>query len=637
MEIILFLTGLPLISAILLLVIPFKAFRKAVVWISCLVICAASVYLLVHFFKSNTVFFTLDNEWISRGMYIIELLIALFIVFVSIKNRKFLTTLFVVLQFGLMTVFEVMYGARVISQRSVFVDQLSIIMALIIGIIGSLICVYSLGYMKDYHEHHHDIKNRSNLFFFILFVFLSAMFGLVFSNNLLWLFFFWEITTLSSFLLIGYSGSEEAVNNAFLALVINLAGGLAFAGAIFYLYSANGIIELDKLLGTKNSLVLIPVALMCFAGITKSAQMPFSKWLLGAMVAPTPTSALLHSSTMVKAGVYLLIRLSPLLSGTVVGHMVAIIGGLTFLIAAFIAVSQRNAKRVLAYSTISNLGLIVACAGVGTYQTVWAGIFLIIFHAIAKSLLFISVGTVEHRLGSRDIEDMDNLLVKMPRLTIMMIIGICGMFIAPFGMLISKWAAIEAFININPVISPILIIFIAYGSSVTVFFWTKWLGKLISVYKPGKKLKNYESEISISEWFSEGVHSVLTVAACVLFPFISTLLVEPFLKEIYGQSAGLDRSNFIIMAVMVVMIIVIPALLIFIQHNKKGYIYGDAYMSGRNKTPDNNSYEGSIGSVNEVTIKNYYLENIFGEKRLMTIGIIICSVAVVIMLGVSLI
>lgn len=227
-------------------------------------------------------------------------------------------------------------------------------MTLIIGIIGSLICIYALGYMKDYHEHHKEVKDHRNQFFSILFIFLSAMFGLVFSNNLTWIYFFWEITTITSFLLIEYSGTTEAKNNAFNALTMNLIGGLAFAAALFYLGSApeaHGVIELNILMNPDNEMfpakaaVLIAAVLISFAGLTKSAQLPFSSWLVGAMVAPTPVSALLHSSTMVKAGVYMIIRFAPVLQGTLSGYMIALIGGFTFLLSSAIAISQSNAKR----------------------------------------------------------------------------------------------------------------------------------------------------------------------------------------------------------------------------------------------------------------------------------------------------
>ena len=235
-----------------------------------------------------------------------------------------------------------------------------------------------------------------------MFVFIAAMFGLVFSNNLNWLYFFWEITTLCSFLLIGYSGTGEAIKNSFLALNLNLLGSVAFASAIIWLVAQpGGTLELDKLIMTGGIVALIPAVLISFAGLTKSAQMPFSSWLLGAMVAPTPVSALLHSSTMVKAGVYVIIRFAPVLQNTTPGYMIALVGGFTFLFASAIAISKSNAKIVLAYSTIANLGLIVACAGIGTYEAIWAAILLIIFHAVSKCLLFLGTGTIEHRIGEQ--------------------------------------------------------------------------------------------------------------------------------------------------------------------------------------------------------------------------------------------
>ena len=165
------------------------------------------------------------------------------------------------------------------------------------------------------------------------------------------------------------------------------------------------------------------------------------------MVAPTPSSALLHSATMVKAGVYMLVRLALAMNGNYVGEMVYLCGGFTFLVASCLAIAQSDGKKVLAYSTISNLGLIVDCSGAGYQETIWAALFLIIFHAVSKSMLFQCVGAIENTIGSRDIEDMEGLAVRYPKLAFILMVGIAGMFLAPFGMLISKWAALKAFVD----------------------------------------------------------------------------------------------------------------------------------------------------------------------------------------------
>src|SRR5674476_1419102 len=203
---------------------------------------------------------------------------------------------------------------------------------MVIGIVGPLICIHALGYMRDYQRSNPRIGGRRTSFFFLLFLFLAAMFGLVVSNDLPMLHVFWEITTLCSFLLIGYTRTKETVGYAFDALNMNLLGGLGFSVAILLLAGEPGGLDLAKLTAGPAAAALLPaIALISLAGITKSAQMPFSSWLLGAMYAPSPTSALLHSSTMVKAGVFLLLRLSPAMAGSAVGMMVAFIGLLTFL------------------------------------------------------------------------------------------------------------------------------------------------------------------------------------------------------------------------------------------------------------------------------------------------------------------
>jgi ech hydrogenase subunit A len=650
MNTLLFLVLFPLVPAIIVLIIPFNKFRNIVIRLSVAVIAAASGYAAYLFFFTNNQFFNLPSHQIDKIMFAIEGVLALYIVITGVRYKKFLASFLSIIQFGVMAYYELKLAHNVNIEQNLFVDRFSIIMALIIGIIGGLICMYALGYMRDFHAHHKEMKDKRPFFFFILFVFLSAMFGIVFSNNIIWLFFFWEITTLSSFLLIGYTKTDEAVRNAFRALMMNLLGGLGFALAIVFLAGGfkpleslfSGFVsvnfdpvslELNKIIAGKGSITLIPVALLCFAGITKSAQLPFSSWLLGAMVAPTPTSALLHSSTMVKAGVYLVIRLAPVLQNTQVGNMVALIGGITFLLAAFIAISQSNAKKLLAYSTISNLGLIIACAGVGSPETVWAGIFLIIFHAVAKSLLFLCVGTVEHKIGSRDIENMDNLIISMPGLTMMIIIGICGMFIAPFGMLISKWAALEAFIMIPSFMSPILVLLLAYGSSVTIFFWTKWMGKITAANRPAQKNHPLQKSISGDEWISELIHALMTIAICLLFPFVSTFMVEPYISNLYGKSVGIGTGNYVIMTIMVAMIILLPVIYFFFQ-KRQSLVRGSAYMGGRNETPDR-VIEGSLGRKFEVTLKNYYLENIFGEKLHMRIGVIVTILVILVMFGVS--
>jgi ech hydrogenase subunit A len=484
--------------------------------------------------------------------------------------------------------------------------------------------------MKDFQHHHADQPDRRPWFFFLMFLFLSAMFGIVLANNLIYMYFFWEITTLCSFFLIGYTKTDEAVKNSFRALIMNLLGGLAFVLAIVMLGGTYGILEIDrniemgvsaKSLGQPDYIVTAVVMLLCFAGVTKAAQMPFNSWLLGAMVAPTPTSALLHSSTMVKAGVFLIVKLSPLLGVQGImdlggpGFMVMMVGGLTFVLASFAAVTQSNAKRVLAYSTIANLGLIVACAGIGTPEGVWAAIMLIIFHAVTKSLLFLSVGTAEHNIGSRDIEDMDGLFGRMPRLAVYMIIGIAAMFLAPFGMLVSKWAALQSFVDAGGVWVVLMVVF---GSAVTVFYWGKWLGKLTAIIA---NRKNIQEGVHGEEWFVLTGHVALVIIISLSFPLFSDRVIVPFITYFFSglseaSAIALSSDNMIIMVVLVAVIFVLP--LLFYGRTRKRVM--PLYMGGANEG-DNLTFVGAMNKDVPVSLRNWYLEGVFGERLMNRIGV----------------
>ncbi|RXE57018.1 NADH dehydrogenase [Methanoculleus taiwanensis] len=619
METLLFLILFPAVIAVGMLLANQKKVRFAMVTAAAVVIAAASVLLLAVYGMQDLILFAIPSEPVSRILVIIELGLAAYIAYLGLRFRNYLAIALIAVQTALIVAFEFLYAGDLHPVNNLFIDQFSVIMALIIGIIGSLIAVYALRYMETYHTEHPEVRNRQRFFFFVIFLFIAAMFGLVFSNNLQWIFFFWEVTTISSFLLIGYSETDEATRNAFRALTMNLLGGIAFAAALIYLAAvdpAGRILELDQLLASGEAIALIPAVLIGFAGITKAALMPFSTWLLGAMVAPTPVSALLHSSTMVKAGVYILVRFAPVYAGTLAGVSIAMVGAVTFLVASAIAISQSDAKSVLAYSTVANLGLIAACAGVGTPMLVWAAILLIIFHAISKSLLFLSVGTVEQRIHSRDIEDMEGLIVRMPKMAVMMFIGIAGMFLAPFGMLISKWAAIEGFVQAPYGLAFVAIL--AYGGAVTVFFWAKWMGKLVTVARYRTVV---EDGFRQERWVPLYTLTTLVAATVLLFPLISSTLIEPYVFSIYGTTARLSQANIAIMALMLFLLLILPISFLLFRKSAK---HLPPYMSGRTTTPDM-QFLGSMGVAREMTTRNYYLTAYFGEKRLLPVGTALCT------------
>ena len=281
-------------------------------------------------------------------------------------------------------------------------DALGLLFGLLISGIGTLIYIYAYYYLSP--------KNSLAKLYQLLMLFMAAMLGISLSNNLIILLVFWELTSISSFLLVGYwSQYDAAQRGARMALTITGMGGLAMLGGFVLLGQITGTYQIDQLVLMKDSiqqhqLFIQTLLLILLGAFTKSAQFPFHFWLPNAMAAPTPVSAYLHSATMVKAGIFLLARLAPLFIGAALYHnIVTFVGLFTLCMAAGFAIFKEDLKGLLAYSTISHLGLIVCLLGLGSPLAVAAAIFHIINHATFKAALFMIAGIIDHETGTRDL------------------------------------------------------------------------------------------------------------------------------------------------------------------------------------------------------------------------------------------
>ncbi len=307
-----------------------------------------------------------------------------------------------------------------------FLDGLSLLFSLLVVGIGFLILIYTNGYMKG-HE------NTGKFYGFMLF-FMASMLGLVLSGHLIGIYLFWELTSISSFLLIGFEHEKKEARSAALqALLVTTFGSLAMLAGFIIIGNIGGSYLLTSLFEkreiiTSDSLYTPALILILLGIFTKSAQFPFHFWLPSAMAAPTPVSAYLHSAAMVNAGIYLLFRLNPVIGETILWHdIIVIFGAATMFTGAYFSLTQKDLKRILAYTTVSSLGLMTLLLGTGLLLSVKAAMVYLVVHALYKASLFMVAGIIDKKTGTRDIYQLSGLRKKMPITTVISILVLISM------------------------------------------------------------------------------------------------------------------------------------------------------------------------------------------------------------------
>lgn len=422
---------------------------------------------------------------------------------------------------------------------SFYLDGLSLAFALIITGIGTFIVIYGGGYLKG-----HDYLGR---FYLSLLMFMGSMLGVVLSNNLLALFVFWELTSFTSYLLIGFNNEKEDSRAAALqALLITGTGGLALlAGAVLLSFVVDGNMTISEILMQGDIIREHPwylaIIILFFAGaFTKSAQFPFHFWLPGAMAAPTPVSAYLHSATMVKAGVYLLARMSPALGGTDVWmYTVTGLGAVTMLIGAWLALVYTDLKRVLAYSTVMALGTITMLIGMGHEYAFKAAAIFIVGHSLYKGALFMVAGTVDHEAGTRDVLKLGGLRKLMPLTAAFAAIAALSMGgIPPMLGFLGKELVYEAALGFAT--APVILIVMAVLANVAVVA-SSAIVAIRPFYGEYKETPHHAHEAPVSMWLGPAVLSV-TGLLIGLLPF---LFDRSFFSAMSTSIAGYEMNYYL--------------------------------------------------------------------------------------------
>jgi multicomponent Na+:H+ antiporter subunit A len=417
---------------------------------------------------------------------------------------------------------------------SFYVDGLAVLFALLISGIGTFVTIYAGGYL------HGD--PQIGRFFLYLHSFMAAMLGVVLADNIITLFVFWELTSITSFLLIGYNHDAPRSRRAAMqALVVTGGGGLALLAGLLIMGSVGGSFELSALNLQGEALRSSPlytgmVVLVLIGAFSKSAQFPLHFWLPNAMEAPTPVSAYLHSSTMVKAGVYLVARLSPSLGGTDLWfYALVIFGTLTMLTGAILALRQTDLKLILAYTTVAGLGTLVMLIGLGEPLAFKAAAVFLITHALYKGALFMSAGAIDHETGTRNPLELGGLRAAMPiSFVAALLAGLSMSGIVPFVGFIAKEVMYEATLHFGPLGGVVVTALTILTNALTitaagVVVVRPFLG-------PKRETPKHPHEAPLSLYLGPVVLAALGLLAGVLHPLTSAGFVAPMMTSLAGEA-----------------------------------------------------------------------------------------------------
>lgn len=534
---ILSLTLIPFIISAILLIAP-KTLGKIITIATVVVLSAISVYLF--FGITEPVSFAIPKicDKIVAGA---DILLLLYFGFVAIKRRSVIVGIMTILQ--LVTLVYLLKVAPHSESNQFLVDKLSLFMYLLINVISGVIATFSLKYIDD----EECSAYRKKFFMSVIMWFIGVMNMIVSVDNLEYFFLLFELTTLASFLLISFRKDEISVKNALMALWMNQIGGLAILGAMLYAVFTEGYgnITFSSLIQNAPSVgLLMPFALLAVAALIKGAQMPFSNWLLGAMVAPTPVSALLHSSTMVKIAPFVILRIAPAIKDTPVATVIICLTAFVFLVAAISALSQDTFKRILAYSTISLLGLMCLMAAVGSEVAVVASLILILFHGISKCMLFLNAGIMERVFHFKQASDMDRLGDIGPFSALLVAIGFMSLLLPPFGAFVGKWFSIEALgtsLGDQKIIGALVIVAIATGGAVMSLLYFKVMGLLITRSGSKEKIK-FEKTHPLYAW-NMYILLGLIMLGILAFPVLLTDYFAPVASASSGLAVSVETAG----------------------------------------------------------------------------------------------
>lgn len=618
-------TALPALAGLGCFFAP-KTLRKALVLLTALTLLGVSFMT----YANEGYTYTMPTSW-RVGVQLVTVLVLVYFIFTAYENRSFVSVgLGVVQSVALLYILYFTYDLK--ATPTFVVDGLVKVLGLIIGVVGSAVLVYSTSYIDEHDEAEPSTTGRGKFLaryaseggFYLWGLLLIGMsYGLVMSNNLYWMYMFYTATTLCVYKLLSQTRSKEAMAGAVRALTYNQIGGVALLAAILLSYYYTNSLTLSSFLSAnKETMVLLGYAFMALAAFVKAGMIPFSDWYLGSYLAPTPVSALIDCVTVGNLGVFMIMRLAPTLADTYLTYGIALVGVVSFACNATLALGQRFSKRILLFSTVSNMGLMVFCVGINTPLSYSAAVILLIFHAISKSMLIMGAGVIEQKFHTKNIDLWEDVVQKLPLTSVVMVVGMISMFLPMFGMLLGKWAALEITLSAPIFLAVLLMIIMAIGSSATTLFWAKWLGSftIMPLIERKTRFEGLKAGYLVALIAVLGVNVYISLDSA---NFI-TAVVLPALPSIYKAPWNIDTlhlssqlGSFLVLPIWAAigLLIIVGGLLSWMKGGKQG----TPYLCGANVEGDPFSFKTTGDSVENFKISGMFFASEVTEKRWETI------------------
>ena len=568
MGIIISLIAFPVIIALILLLVKGDKARGSLISAAAVIMTAGSIAVTVMYFASGECSFGF-NSWLTEYIIMaVSALLAIFIIYICLKNRKYLPAVFALAQTAAFIVFGLVEGYSIKVENDIHADRFSMIMLIITALAGGLIAAYASGYMKKFHDRHPYIKDGRNVFFFSMFISVASVMGLVVSNNVTVMYLFWELIVLMSYVMASYGKDKEAEDRAFRGFTVNMLGGVFFVAGIVILGTVFGTIELDTMILTGSvygDVVAIPVLFFALSGMMMAMQMPFAGGFVKAFSVNAPADAFMSTVTLVNGGVFIIAKLSAVLGiSNFAGITVMIVGGITFFTASICAVSSKDIQKTAALSTVAVAGLMVALGGIGSPEGVWACIMLMILHTFAKSLILLSGGKAQLDMDMYDGSKVTFLRGKR-KSSLCMLTGVAVMIISFLELALLRANVVSSVTDSGNIL---LMVMIAFGCGAVIVFGIKMIGEISYSAACASMTETVDEEGSAAGEEIESsdeklemsvkIMVVISVLVSIVFPLISIFAVAPYIEEAFGGTSSMfsisDSITGIIMIVFVVLI-----------------------------------------------------------------------------------